>query len=74
MIDIHPPHHGDTIVLSEQEKHDLLLSMNRVDARLQNLRSTMIYFQVANTLGLRNHKINLEGLLKVRQESTATPR
>jgi hypothetical protein len=45
MIDIHRPHHGDTIVLSEQEKHDLLLSMNRVDARLQNLRSTMIYFQ-----------------------------
>jgi hypothetical protein len=74
MIDVHPPHHAATIVLSEQEKHDLLLSMIRVDARLQNLRSTMIYFQAANTLGLRNHKINLEGLLKVRQESTATPR
>jgi hypothetical protein len=37
MIDIHRPHHGDTIVLSEQEKHDLLLSMNRVDARSASL-------------------------------------
>jgi hypothetical protein len=65
--------HADTSVLTAHEKELLALAFNRKDARLRALRSTMLYFQGANMLALRNHKIDVQSLLRMREEQSLAP-
>ena len=65
--------HGSDIRLTPQERLDALGQLIKLDARLRNLYSSMMYFESANDLYLNHEPVTLDNLMKSKAKESKPP-